>query len=49
MTSGGFGFGGQVGLNMNIDGNPNRVLIWYKRGMGDSAATAGVGVTLIGA
>ena len=49
MLSGGYGYGGEVGISLNVDGNPNRVCVWFRRGTGDSSTSAIVGVTLIGA
>jgi hypothetical protein len=48
MNSGGSAYGGQVGLNLNTDGNKNKVTVWFKKTAGDSAVTASASVMLIG-
>jgi hypothetical protein len=46
MTTGTEGYGGAVGINIGVDGNPNRVRVWYKAP--GAAGAAVVGVSLLG-
>jgi hypothetical protein len=48
ILSSDFGYGGQVGLNLAVDGNPNRILIWTKKGAGDGRTSYNVGLSLLG-
>lgn len=48
MNTGGVTYGGQVGLNLNLTGDKNKLRVWYKKSAGDSATAATVSVALMG-
>lgn len=48
LMSGGYQYGGQVGININIGSDENVVRVWHKKGSGDPATTVTVGVVLFG-
>ena len=48
LLSGGWQYGGQVGLNIAVGGDHNKIIVWAKRGVGDSSTNFLVGVSLVG-
>ena len=49
MLAGSNAYGGEMGLCLNLQGDPNLFAVWYKKGAGDGSTSCPAGVTLLGA
>ena len=49
ILAGSNAYGGEMGLSLNLQGDPNLFAVWWKKGAGDGSTLSYAGVTLLGA